>query len=388
MDIPPAYNLNNVIGNTEARDMDKKIIAIVAVIVIVGAALAAGLYFMSSSAPSTPSNIRVGYITGDVHHLPFAIADNKSVGGTESIYAQNGLNVTAKGYANGGVIMDTGFVNGEVDIAYVGSAPAISKHLNLGKTAVNTSIIAQVNEEGSLIVADLATNNASDLVGKKVASPSKASIQYLILLKWLEENGLNITGTPYSGTATYKGSVNYTDVGAGSLKTYMQKPSTDADHIAAFICWEPFGSDAIAAGVGHLLASSHSVWPNHPCCVIVVNNAFAAAHPDVVKKFIVAHKQAINWTNTAKNTNATPNYMLLVEITSSFTAKNATVATAALAEMKYSYEITASTIDMLEEFTQKMIDFNLIAPSKLTSGGNSYTSVSNFIASYVKTDYV
>jgi len=77
-----------------------------------------------------------------------------------------------------------------------------------------------------------------------------------------------------------------------------------------------------------------------------------------------------------------------VEITSSFTAKNATVAADALAEMKYSYDISASTIDMLEEFTQKMMDFNLIAASKLTAGGNTYTSVSDFIANYVKTDYI
>jgi len=370
--------------------MDKKIIAIIAVIVLIGASLAVGIVLMSSSEPSTPSDIRVGYITGDVHHLPFAIADNLTVGGAESIYEKNGLNVTPKGYANGGVIMDTGFVNGEVDIAYVGSAPAISKHLNLGKTSLNTSIIAQVNEEGSLLVGDMETANASELVGKKVASPSKASIQYLILLKWLEDNGLNISGdqAPYSGTAAYKGSVNYTDAAAGTLKTLMQKPVGDSDHIAAFICWEPFGSDVIVAGIGHLLASSHDVWPNHPCCVIVVNNEFAAAHPEAVQKFIAAHKAAINWTNAAKGDNTSADYSLLVDITASFTGKNETVAKSALVQMKYSYDISSSTIDMLEEFTQKMIDFGLIASTKLTSGGNDYTSVSDFVARYVKTDYL
>jgi len=370
--------------------MDKKIIAIVLVIVMIGGALTTGIVLMSSSTPSTPSNIRVGYITGDIHQLPFAIADNKTVGGTDSLYAKNGLNVTGKGYANGGVIMDTGFAQGEVDIAYVGSAPAISKHLNLGKLMLNTSIIAQVNEEGSLIVADNATHSASALVGKKVASPAKSSIQYLILLKWLENNGLNISGTltPYNGTAPYLGSVNYTDAVAGTMKTLMTKPVTDGDHIAAFICWEPFGSDVIASEVGHLLASSHDVWPNHPCCVIVVSNVFAAEHPDVVKKFMAAHKAAINWTNAAKTAATSSDYNLLVTITKSFTSKNETVSKMALAEMKYSYEITAATKVMLEEFTQKMMDFNLIAASKLTYGGNTYASVQAFIASYVKTDYL
>ena len=370
--------------------MEKKVVAIIVVLVLVVAALATGLVIMSNSGKGSPSEVRVGFITGDIHHLPFAIADNATVGGGQSFYETNGLNVTPKGYANGGAIMDTGFGTNQTDIAYLGAAPAISKHLNLGRNIVNTSIIAQTNEEGSILVADMTVNSASDLVGKKVASPAKSSIQYLMLLKYLEDNGLNISGdpVPYNGTVAYKGAVNYTDAGAGTGKTLMQKPVNSIDHISAFIIWEPYGSDAVAGKVGHVLSTSHDIWPDHPCCVIVVNNQFAAAHPDIVNKFIAAHKQAINWINGAEASSTSADYALLVTTAKSFTEKNDTVVEAALSYVKYDYAMPASFKTMLEEFAQKMIDFGLIPSSKLTYNGNDYMSVQDFIARYVKSDYL
>lgn len=369
--------------------MEKKVIALALILVLIAAGLAAGLIFITSS-PSTPSDIRVGFITGDIHHLPFAIADNKTVGGTQSIFSEHGLNVTPKGYASGAVIMENGFAQDEVDIAYVGAAPAISKHLNLGKNMVNTSIIAQVNEEGSLIIADPTITEASDLVGKKVAAPNKGAIQYLILLKFLEDNGMNISNDlePYNGTAAYIGSVNYTDAAVGTMKTLMQKPIGDVDHISAFISWEPVGSDAVAAGVGHVLAESSEVWNDHPCCVILVSNSFAVDHPDIVDKFIAAHKESIDWINGAMGDNESSDFDLLVSITESFTAKNTTVSTSALEQVKYDYSITDSFKSMMKEFTEKMIDFGLIPADKLSYNGNDYASVQDFITAYVKEDYV
>jgi NitT/TauT family transport system substrate-binding protein len=369
--------------------MERKIIALALAIVLIAAGLAAGLVWLASQS-NVPSEIRVGYITGDIHHLPYAIADNKSVGGGQSIFLKHGLNVTPKGYASGAVIMENGFAQNEVDIAYVGAAPAISKHLNLGKNLVNTSIISQVNKEGSLIIADDSIDKPSDLVGKKVAAPNKGAIQYLMLLKFLEENGMNISNDPkpYSGTAPYIGSVNYTDAPVGTMKTLMQKPVTDPDHISAFIAWEPVGSDAVAAGVGHILATSHDIWAEHPCCVIVVSNSFAARHPDAVKKFIAAHKEAIDWINSAKQNQNSSNYDLLVSIAKSFTAKNDTVTKSALANVKYDYAITDSFKAMLKEFTEKMMDFGIIPLDKLTYNGNDYSNVQDFITRYIKEDYI
>ncbi|MEM4262460.1 MAG: ABC transporter substrate-binding protein [Thermoplasmata archaeon] len=369
--------------------MERKIIALALVIVLIAAGLAAGLIWLTGQA-NVLAEVRVGYITGDVHHLPYAIADNESVGGGKSIFSKHGLNVTPKGYSTGAVIMENGFAQNEVDIAYVGAAPAISKHLNLGKNMVNTSIISQVNKEGSLLIADNTIDDPSDLVGKKVAAPSKGTIQYLMLLKFLEEHGMNVSGDiePYNGTAAYIGSVNYTDALAGTMKTLMQKPLTDQDHLSAFIAWEPVGSDAVAAGVGHVLATSQDIWGNHPCCVIVVSNSFAERHPDAVRKFISAHKEAIDWINAAKLNVTSDDYSLLVSITKSFTAKNETVSKSALMQVKYDYEITESFEAMLKEFTEKMIDFGIIKADRLTYNGNDYSNVQDFITRYVKEDYI
>lgn len=370
--------------------MEKKILAVIVAIVLIATGLAAGLIWLTSQS-NIPSEIRIGYITGDIHHLPFAVATNDSiVGGGQSIFAKHGLNVTPKGYASGAVIMENGFAQDEVDIAYLGAAPAISKHLNLGKNMLNTSIISQVNKEGTLIIADNTVNEASDLVGKKIAAPNKGAIQYLLLLRYLEMNGMNISGDPepYKGTATYIGAVNYTEAPVGTMKTLMQKPLSDPDHISAFIAWEPVGSDAVASGVGHILAASHEIWDDHPCCVIAVSNSFAAAHPEIVKKFIAAHREAIEWINEAKKSNASSEYDLLVSIAMSFTAKNESVSISALAQVEYDYEITDAFKEMLKEYTEKMIDFGLIPSDKLTYNGNDYTSVQDFITRYINEDYL
>jgi len=122
--------------------------------------------------------------------------------------------------------------------------------------------------------------------------------------------------------------------------------------------------------------------------VIVVNNQFAAAHPDIVDKFIAAHKQAISWINDAKDSSTSADYTLLVTTAESFTSKNDTVVKAALSYVKYDYAMSASFKTMLEEFAQKMIDFGLIQSSKLSYNGNDYLSVQDFIARYVKSDYL
>lgn len=138
--------------------------------------------------------IRLGYLTGDIHQLAQYVAANSSVlGGTLSIFEKYGLNVvaaTGAPYSNGGVEMDA-FVAGHVDIGYLGAPPAILKKLNVD---ADTTIIAQVNAEGSAIVVATGSQISSlaDLSGKIVATPGESSIQHLLLKIALNELGLKL----------------------------------------------------------------------------------------------------------------------------------------------------------------------------------------------------
>jgi NitT/TauT family transport system substrate-binding protein len=142
--------------------------------------------------PDSP--IRLGFLKGDIHQLAQAVAKNVDVlGGGDSIFEAYGLNVeNAIGapFANGGAVMDA-FAGGYVDIGYLGSPPAILKHLN---AEVDTTIIAQVNSEGSAIVvaAGSGVSDISGLAGKTIAHPGESSIQFLLLKAVLQWEGMEL----------------------------------------------------------------------------------------------------------------------------------------------------------------------------------------------------
>lgn len=141
-----------------------------------------------------PTNaIRVGYLTGDLHQVAQAVARNETVLNGKSIFEEYGLNVVpalSQGYANGGTEMNA-FIEGSVDIGYLGAPPAILNKIN--KNA-NTVIIAQANSEGSGIVVGVHSSikTLEDLKGHIIATPGETSIQHLLLKTALKKVGLTL----------------------------------------------------------------------------------------------------------------------------------------------------------------------------------------------------
>ncbi|UCE45706.1 MAG: ABC transporter substrate-binding protein [Methanobacteriota archaeon] len=158
--------------------------------------------YMAAAASIEPSEtilnpdspIRLGFLKGDIHQLAQAVGKSDAVlENGKSIFEEYGLNVeNAIGapFSNGGAVMDA-FAGGYVDIGYLGSPPAILKHLN---AEVRTSIVAQVNSEGSAIVvhADSGITSLSQLAGKTIAHPGTSSIQFLLLKAALQWEGLEL----------------------------------------------------------------------------------------------------------------------------------------------------------------------------------------------------
>ena len=142
--------------------------------------------------PDSP--IRLGFLKGDIHQLAQAVGKSDAVlENGKSIFEEYGLNVeNAIGapFANGGAVMDA-FAGGYIDIGYLGSPPAILKHLN---AEIGTSVVAQVNSEGSAIVvhADSGITSLSQLAGKTIAHPGTSSIQFLLLKVALQWEGLEL----------------------------------------------------------------------------------------------------------------------------------------------------------------------------------------------------
>jgi NitT/TauT family transport system substrate-binding protein len=86
----------------------------------------------------------------------------------------------------------TAFSTGGIDMGYLGSPPAIIKHLNVNDANSNIRIVAQANSEGSAIIVNNDIQTIADMGGKVIATPGPGSIQHLLLLAFAEANGFKI----------------------------------------------------------------------------------------------------------------------------------------------------------------------------------------------------
>ncbi len=154
----------------------------------VQAALEADPQWKPDLVPST-SVVRIGYLVGDLHQLAIYVAQQ------EGHYQEVGLTpgenlVVMPPYANGVAVMEA-FKNGDIDLSYLGSAPATLKRIN-DDTAIR--VLAGANNVGSAIVvrSDLAIDSTADLAGKTIATPGFGTVQDTLLRLVAEQAGLNV----------------------------------------------------------------------------------------------------------------------------------------------------------------------------------------------------
>jgi NitT/TauT family transport system substrate-binding protein len=86
--------------------------------------------------------VRIGYLKADLHQLALFVALD------QGYFEEFGLTVELYTFSAGPEEMDA-FGSGDIDMGYLGAAPATTKRLNLGIPIV---IVAGVNNEGSAIV--------------------------------------------------------------------------------------------------------------------------------------------------------------------------------------------------------------------------------------------
>jgi len=240
--------------------------AIVLITVILLLIICSGVH----CAPPPEGEVRIGYLLGDLHHLPFFIALEKG------FFKDERINVKVIGPFDAGTAEMDALVANQLDMGYVGTPPA----LIAAARKVDLSIIAGVNAEGSALIVDETINNVSDLRGKKIATPLPGSIQYVMLGMLLAENNMS-----YRDLEIFPGTIKPPDM-PGVLET---------GHINGYIAWEPYAAKAVVMGVGKVLVESHDIWPDHPCCVLVTRNDFAEENRAIVQGVIRAHKRAIKF---------------------------------------------------------------------------------------------
>jgi NitT/TauT family transport system substrate-binding protein len=211
--------------------------------------------------------LRMAYLQNDIHHLALWVALEKG------FFPEQGVDLEIAGAFKAGPEVMSAFAAGALDMAYVGSAPAT---VAMANQATDVAVVAQVNTEGSALVVrkDSGLQEIQDLQGKTVAVPGHSTVQDFLLRKALKAHGLEMQ-----------------EVNTIVLKPPEMISALRSRQIDAFIAWEPYPAKAYTMGVGRNLATSRDIWPEHPCCVLVVSRNYLQSQPRKVKAVLKAHIQ-------------------------------------------------------------------------------------------------
>ena len=244
--------------------MNKKSIITIVIIVAIIVILAGAYAFYSGQNDDT---VTIGYLPSD-HDAALFIAD------AQNMYQKEGINTKLVQFNNGGDLM-TAMASGDVDVGYVGITPVLSSI----EKGVPVKVISGVQTEGSGIVVSNSSgiSSAQDLVGKSIATPGDASIQYMLLKYYLKQNNIDIG-----------------DLDVSAMKVPSMNDALKSGKIDGMLTYEPFVTTAVENGNTELVDSSEII-PEHPCCVVAASDNFLKEHPEEAKKIVEINGNATDY---------------------------------------------------------------------------------------------
>ena len=147
--------------------------------------------------------------------------------------------------------------------------------MELYQSGVPVNLVLQTHKSGSTLIKNKKANieKIEDFKGKAILIPHYLSIHHLLFDRHMREQGL--------------------EVGAGKDIIFdVCAPSDipeilewdDKGLVGGFIVAEPFGMQVVKAGLGEEMAMSKELWPDHPCCVLVVREEVIGKNPDAVQE--------------------------------------------------------------------------------------------------------
>jgi NitT/TauT family transport system substrate-binding protein len=252
---------------------------------IMAATVSAVLLITGCSATASPQGttqlvtLRLGYFPNVTHAAAV-------VGVAKDIYKNAlGSNVTLETKTfNAGPEATEALLSGGIDATFIGPNPAINA---FAKSHGAVQLISGATSGGAFLVVREGINNAADLRGTKIATPQLGNTQDVALRKWLQSQG-------YATDAQGGGDVSVVpQANSQTLETFISHQIDGA--------WvpEPWATQMIQKGGGHVLVDERELWPNgqYVTTHLLVAKSFLTQHPDVVKKLLEGHLKATDYVN-------------------------------------------------------------------------------------------
>jgi NitT/TauT family transport system substrate-binding protein len=182
--------------------------------------------------------------------------------------------------------------SGQLDVALVGIAsPAIWQ-----QRGVRLKVVAAANGGGHVLLTrtDTGIHALSDLRGKKVATPKPGTVTDTLFRAYIMRDLANLD--PERDIKVVP------NMAAADMSTVLF-----ASHeVDAAITWEPFASQAQANYKDYVvLYDAAEQWRHlhpdkphlYPVNVVIASQAFIDVHPDVLRRFLVAYTQTVQFIN-------------------------------------------------------------------------------------------
>jgi NitT/TauT family transport system substrate-binding protein len=254
-----------------------------AILLLLSLALAAcGTNSTAASNPNAPVTVRLGYFPNITHAAAL-------VGIARGTFAQAlGKNtLDASKTFNAGPALMEALTAGDIDIGYAGPSPAINTYVQTHGDALR--IIAGASSGGVELVVRPGANikSASDLQGKKIADPQTGGTQDISLRHYLQQHNLKPTDQG--------GNVQIIPTDNSTILNEFKAGQIDGAWVP-----EPWASSLVDEAKGVVLVDERTLWPNDQFAttIVVVRTAFLDQHPDVVKEFLEAHVETVQFINS------------------------------------------------------------------------------------------
>ena len=227
---------------------------------------------------SLPGTVRLGYFANVTHAQAL-------IGAVRGDFAWE-LKAPVKTHTfNAGPALIEALFAGEIDLAYIGPAPAANAYLRSHGKALR--IISGAAANGVSVVARTGSGirTFADLRGKRIATPQYGSTQDISARHFV---------TKVLGATLIEDGGDTTIV-----------PVANADQLALFrqgeldAAWapEPWASRMVHELHAVRITDEKDLWPAHrvSTAVVVVSPAFQEAHPELVERFLRAHAAITRW---------------------------------------------------------------------------------------------
>ncbi|MFZ5824544.1 MAG: ABC transporter substrate-binding protein [Bacillota bacterium] len=231
----------------------------------------------SGGTDHEPEAIRLGYMANLTHAQGvLGVADS-------TFERATGVKVVPRLFPAGPAAIQALFA-GEIDLLYVGPAPAINGFLRSEGEALR--VIAGAASGGAVFVVREGIDPA-DLAGRRLATPGLANTQDLALRHYIEQRGWR--------TRERGGDVTLFPMAPAEIFSLISRGQLDGAWVP-----EPWGSRLLEQPGAQLVYDERDLWPDRTFAttLLVVHPRFLAAHREQVLRFVEAHLAITRWIQT------------------------------------------------------------------------------------------